>query len=108
MNQYNQLRDQMNKLDRDLRKLRNPLRLQLPPKNKIPGADQIAEMQATLGTISDVINNKSNNLFVNKSAEGAIVQEKPTATTTTDEKVAKLKETSTKDTTTSKDTTTTK
>lgn len=30
-NQYNQLKDQISKIELDLRKLRNPLRLRLPP-----------------------------------------------------------------------------
>lgn len=36
LNQYNQLKDQISKVELDLKKLRNPLRLRLPPSATAP------------------------------------------------------------------------
>lgn len=36
LNQYNQLKDQISKVELDLKKLRNPLRLRLPPTATAP------------------------------------------------------------------------
>lgn len=44
-NQYNQLKDQITKIELDLRKLRNPLRLRLPPnvtKSETPATPTVA------------------------------------------------------------------
>lgn len=36
LNQYNQLKDQISKVELDLKRLRNPLRLKVPPSAAVP------------------------------------------------------------------------
>lgn len=53
LNQYNQLKDQITKVELDLKKLRNPLRLKLPPTTTAPKEAQTSTVEEKSATAKE-------------------------------------------------------
>lgn len=53
LNQYNQLKDQITKVELDLKKLRNPLRLKLPPTTTAPKETQTSTVEEKSATAKE-------------------------------------------------------